>query len=57
MASMDDEEIVLSEEWRAEIDRRLKAFERGEMETYSREEVMRELDADLETGQGPQTLP
>ena len=33
-------------EWEAEIDDRIAAFDRGEMKTYSREEVMRLLEED-----------
>ena len=30
--------------WKEELDRRWSAYERGEMETFSEEEVMAELD-------------
>lgn len=33
-------------EWEVEIERRITAYDRGEMKSYSREEVMRMLDED-----------
>lgn len=36
-------ETKYRQEWEKEIEDRIDAFERGEMETYSLEEVMREL--------------
>jgi len=36
----------LSEEWIAEIEDRIAAYQRGELETYSREEVMRSVGKD-----------
>jgi putative addiction module component (TIGR02574 family) len=36
----------LSAEWMAEIEDRIAAYQRGELQTYSREEVMRSLDRD-----------
>jgi len=33
-------------EWEVEIERRIAAYDRGEMKSYSREEVMRMLDED-----------
>jgi putative addiction module component (TIGR02574 family) len=32
------------EEWEHEIEQRLAAYDRGEMQSFSREEVMRELE-------------
>jgi putative addiction module component (TIGR02574 family) len=34
-----DDTVELSDAWKAEIERRLKAYESGEMKTYSREEA------------------
>jgi putative addiction module component (TIGR02574 family) len=33
-------------EWRAEIESRIDAYDRGEMKSYSREEVMQYLEED-----------
>jgi putative addiction module component (TIGR02574 family) len=34
-----DDTVELSDAWKAEIERRLKAYESGEMKSYSREEA------------------
>ena len=36
----------LSAEWLAEIEDRIAAYRRGELQTYSREEVMRSVGSD-----------
>lgn len=44
LASLDPPiELKYREEWEKEIEDRIDAYERGEMETVSREEVMRQL--------------
>jgi putative addiction module component (TIGR02574 family) len=44
LASLDSPlEIKYRQEWEQEIEDRIDAYERGEMETVSREEVMRRL--------------
>jgi putative addiction module component (TIGR02574 family) len=40
LRSIENQEIELQNAWTAEIDDRLAAFDRGEMKTLSREEVM-----------------
>ncbi|MCI0361984.1 MAG: addiction module protein [Planctomycetaceae bacterium] len=39
-------DIALSPEWIAEIEDRIAAYRRGELETFSREEVMRNVGKD-----------
>ena len=39
--SVKDDSISLSSEWLIEIEDRIAAYRRGELETFSREEVMR----------------
>jgi len=43
LASLEPIDIKYHEEWEKEIEDRITAYERGEMELISREEVMRKL--------------
>ncbi|HEX5105862.1 MAG TPA: addiction module protein [Pirellulaceae bacterium] len=44
--SVKGDSVSLSSEWLAEIEDRIAAYRRGELATYSREEVMQSLEAD-----------
>jgi putative addiction module component (TIGR02574 family) len=47
LASVDPwADVKYREEWQQEIKDRIEAYERGEMETFSREEVMRYVEED-----------
>ena len=47
LASLDPPpDIKYPEEWEKEIERRIDAYNRGEMKAYSREEVMKLLERD-----------
>jgi putative addiction module component (TIGR02574 family) len=48
LRSLDDSmSVKYWAEWEAEIEDRIAAYERGEMPSYSREEVMRRLEEDV----------